>query len=423
MKNTYSINRKLFGIILPLIVALAACSEWDEFKKYTEDGEIVYVGKFDSVSVFPGKERVRLWGTLTRDPKVTGCKIYWDNFQDSAEFSIDGPGSDFTFDEVFDVGEGTKSFTVFTFDDAGNSSIGVTVTGTSYGTRYRNTITNRKIKTITYDDAASTITWDLIDNMLGPVQMEVNYTTIHGNDTVVVTPAAETSTVLKGLDYMNDTFAWHTVFKPQTLAIDTFWSSSSIRGIPTFVEKQLDRSLFKAVTLPGDTWANGGAGGVAAMWDGAAQNSYGGALFTDIGSGSTSPQMVTLDLGLNVDLNTLVIYPFLENNGRYFTFSTIRDYEIYGSRNPNSNGALDESWTLLNAGSLVKPSGTDQSVPETDADKDLAKAGIPIAIDPDVQKIRYVRIRCLLNYDAFYYGNTKGFFSIAEIRAYGMLPE
>jgi hypothetical protein len=423
MKNTYSISRKICSIILPLIVALAACSEWDEFKKYTKDGEIIYVGKFDSVSVLPGKERVRFWGTLTRDPRVVGCKVYWDNFQDSAEFSIDGPGSDFTFDEIFAVGEGTKSFTVYTFDDAGNRSIGVTVTGNSYGSRYRNIITNRKIKAVAYDDAETTITWDLIDNMLGPVQMEVNYTTIHGNDTVVVTPAAQTSTVLKGLDYENDIFSWHTVFRPQPLAIDTFWSASSTRGVPTFVEKQLDRSLFRAVSLPGDTSPNGGAGGVAAMWDGAAQNSYGGALFTDIGSGSTSPQMATFDLGLNVDLNTLVIYPFLENNGRYFTFSTIRDYEIYGSLNPSSNGDLDGSWMLLNAGSLVKPSGTDQSVPETDADKDAAKAGIPIAIDPAVLKIRYVRIRCLRNYDAFYFGNAKGFFSIAEIRAYGMLPE
>jgi hypothetical protein len=240
--------------ILCLAIILGACSEWDEYKKYTKDGEIIYTGKFDSVVVFPGKERVRLWGIVTRDPKVEKCKIYWNNFSDSVIFDMDGLNDDYIFDGIFDVEEGTKSFAVYTYDAAGNSSVGVNITGNSYGSRYRNTLSNRKIKIVAYDDASSTIYWDLIDKTLGPVQMEVSYKTPHG-DTVVITPASETTTTLKGLDFENDTFTWRTVFRPlpvtpNVVCIDTFCTKSNIRSIPNFIEKELDRSFFAAVSLP-----------------------------------------------------------------------------------------------------------------------------------------------------------------------------
>lgn len=411
---------------LCLVILLVACSDWDEYKKYTQDGEIIYTGKFDSVVVFPGKERVRLWGTITRDPKVEKCKIYWNNFRDSVLFDIDGLNNDFMFDGIFGVEEGTKSFTVYTYDAAGNSSVGVTITGNSYGSRYRNTLSNRRIKSIGYDEAATTIYWDLIDKTLGPVQMEVSYKALTG-DTVVITPATETTTILKGLDFENDSFTWRTVFRPLPLTpnvvcIDTFCTKYSIRGTPNFVEKELDRSLFAAVSLAGDAPGNGGAGGVAGMWDGKAQNAYDGANFTDTGAGSSSPQMVTFDLGIKVDLTTITLYPFQEWWGSYYVFSTILDYEIYGASNPSSSGALDETWTLLNSGTITKPSGLPKDN-EDAADKAAAIAGFALAVDPDAPKVRYIRIRCLRNYEALFTGNSNAFFSVAEVRVFGMLPE
>jgi hypothetical protein len=428
MIYTYKTRQFISAItaIVCLATILGACSEWDEYKKYTKDGEIIYTGKFDSVVVFPGKERVRLWGIITRDPKVNKCKIFWNNFRDSVIFDIDGVNDDYIFDGIFDVEEGTKSFSVYTYDAAGNSSVGVDITGNSYGSRYRNTLSNRKIKSIAYDDAATTIYWDLIDKSLGPVEMEVRYKTQHG-DTVVITPATETTTMLKGLDFGNEGFTWRTVFKPlpvtpNVVCIDTFCTKYSTRGIPNFEEKELDRSLFAAVSLPGDAGSNGGAGGVAAMWDGQAQNSYGGANFTDIGAGGSSPQMITFDLGMNVNLTKITLYPFQEWWGAYYVFSTIRDYEIYGSSNPTSSGALDESWTLLNAGTIEKPSGLPKDN-EDAADKAAAVAGFALAVDSEAPKVRYIRIRCLRNYEAFFTGNDNAFFSIAEVKVSGMLPE
>ena len=426
------INYKHTGLLFLLSLLccgtlMVSCTDWDEFKKYTDGGEIVYIGRFDTLVVFPGKERVNFRGIISPDPKVKRCKIYWNNRADSVEFEVDATGGNAPFDQIVSMTEGTKSFTIYTYDGDGNRSIPRTVTGTSYGSRYRNTLSNRRIQTVDYDRDSSTIYWDLIDRMLGPEYMEVSYQTPRG-DTVVFTPATETETVLKGLDYAHHTFSWRTIFRPLpsvkgVVCIDTFQTRYNRSTIPVFAELELARSKFAEKALPGDAPNNGGAGGVKAMWDGGAQNDYGKVLFTDIPAGASSPQMVTVDLGQRLPLTKIVIYPFLENgSGLYYGFSTLRDYEIYGSSNPSSNGALDASWTLLNSGTITKVSGGPANT-ETAADKAQAIAGHALAVDPNAPKVRYLRIRCLRNYEGFNNGNSKAFFSVAELRVFGMMPQ
>ena len=165
-----------------------------------------------------------------------------------------------------------------------------------------------------------------------------------------------------------------------------------------------------------------GAGGVDAMWDDAPQNWYGDALFTNIDNGWTAPQMVTFNLGMNVKVTELVFYPFQEWWGSYYTFSSIRDYEIYGSTNPNPNGALDESWTLLATGTFEKPSGLPKDN-EDDADRAAATSGWVVTVDADAPRVKYIRIRCLKNYEGYWQNNSAAFFSVAEIKVSGMLPE
>jgi hypothetical protein len=425
MNNILNRKHKLLSTIgLLCFVVLVSCSDWDDFKKYTDEGEIIYPGKFDSVAVFSGDNRVRLWGQMTADPKVTSAKIFWNNNQDSAEFAIDGAGADYVFDQIIDIAEGVNSFTLYTYDAAGNKSVPAIVTGVAFGDRYRNTLYNRGIKSIAYDDAVTTIYWDIIDTRLGPEEMEVRYTNVDGEEVIVTTAASETSTALPNLNYGEDGFTWRTIYRPlaELTPIDTFATAYSARGVPTFAEEELDRSLFAEAFFTGDTFGNGGAGGIDAMWDEQAQNSYGGANFTDINSAWSSPQMITFDLGLKVDVTQIKIYPFQEWWGSYYVFSTIRDYEIYGSASPSSSGALDETWTLLASGTFAKPSGLGKDN-ESDADKALAIGGFPVTVDPDAPKVRYIRIRCLKNYEAYWQNGTSGFFSIAEIKISGMLPQ
>jgi hypothetical protein len=208
--------------------------------------------------------------------------------------------------------------------------------------------------------------------------------------------------------------------KEELIPIDTFATEYSMRGVPTFAEEELDRSLFAEAFYQGDTFANGGSGGIDAMWDGV--NSYGGSNFTDINSAWSSPQMITFDLGLKAEVTQIKIYPFLEWWGSYYVFSTIRDYEIYGSAGPSSSGALDETWTLLASGTFEKPSGQGKDS-ETAEDKALAAAGFPVVVDPDAPKVRYIRIRCLKNYEGYWQGGSPGFFSVAEVKVSAMVAQ
>ncbi len=418
-KRRYYLHR-LCALAMSMILLISCDKDWDDFKKYTEEGEIIYPGKFESAEVLPGKERIRLVGELTADPKVTKVTVYWNNDQDFKEFDIDPVATDFTFDQIIEVEEGTKSFTMYTHDEFGNTSVASSTTGKSYGDRYRNTLSNRRIKAMEYEPTTKII-WDIVDQNLGPVEMVVTYPTATG-DKVIVTPANETETILEGLDYENDGFTWRTVFKPEEAAIDTFMTSSTYKDVPVFVEKELSRDFFAAVSLTGDTYSNGGAGGVDAMWDGSALDSYGGALFTDIASGGSSPQMATFDLGTTVKTTEMVIFPFREWWGSYYIFSTIRDYEIYGSANPSASGELDASWTLLASGTIEKPSGLEKDN-ETDADRAAAEAGFSISLNPDAPAVRYIRIRCLKNYDGHWSGTNSAFFSVAEVYMSGMVPE
>ena len=107
MKRRYTLCSALTLVLA--MTLLVSCSDWDEFKKYTANGEIVYPGKFDSVAIYPGKERVRIWGTLTADPRVKTARILWDNEQESAEFNLE-PGG--VFDEIVDVQEGALGVAV-----------------------------------------------------------------------------------------------------------------------------------------------------------------------------------------------------------------------------------------------------------------------------------------------------------------------
>jgi hypothetical protein len=407
------------AILLCTFMILSCSQPWDDFKKYTKDGEIIYIGKIESPTFYPGKERVRLLGLLTPDPKIAKCKIFWHDNRDSVTFDIDRSSSGNIIDKSFSVSEGVTSFMIYTYDNEGNSSVGVSAVGSSYGTRYRNSLYNRKIKTIDYDKGATTVFWDIIDAGLSPLEMEVRYKAVTG-DTVVITKATETSSVLKGLKYETDGFTYRTVFRPvfnKLNSIDTFCTAYAARGIPTFAEKELDRSLFRAVTnLPGDVGPNGGSGGIAAMWDGKA-NGYGNSSFTDLNASlQTSPSMITFDLGLKAKLSKVWILPFRDPT--WFSFTTMKRFEIWGSANPNPNGALDASWSKLGSYTVVRPSGRAEGQPDTPEDIALASAGFTWAADANAPKVRYLRIRCL---ESFRPGITAQ--SVGEIRVYGLLPQ
>lgn len=158
-------------------------------------------------------------------------------------------------------------------------------------------------------------------------------------------------------------------------------------------EELIPKERWSLVTLPTDTWQSTG-GGLAQyapdkMWDEVYTNVD--RMFASV-NGSAIPQWVTVDLGQEVRLSRFKLWH------RYtaeFASSNVKDFEIWGSLNPNPDGSFDDSWWLLGDFETVKPSGTG---PVTSDDVAFAREGIDFEFVPaegveDPQKVtRYIRI-------------------------------
>lgn len=209
----------LFVATLVATSGLISCSKWNDFTKYTANGEIVYPGKLDSVRILSGNNRVRIVGKLNADPKVVAVKIFWNNYADSVEYSIKGNSSGSVFEQTFPVPEGIKTFMVHSYDAEGNRSVPVSVTGKSFGDNYRRKLSARLITSIQYMSASTTINWEPADPSVGAWQNEVSYV-VNGATTTVFTPA--TISVFDGLPNTNTKIRYRGIFRPDSTAIDTF---------------------------------------------------------------------------------------------------------------------------------------------------------------------------------------------------------
>lgn len=211
------------------LIFSTSCTKPDDYKKYTAEGERVYAGKLDSVAVLSGKERIKIVGVFKSDPKLAKCKIYWNNLQDSIVLDIANRTVN-KLDYILNIDEGTKNFTIITYDNKGNSSLPVRATGVSYGDAYRSKISNRPIISVIYSAASNrtAITWDAMDNSIGALYTEVEYL-VDGNTVIKQTPITDNVTNLDGFNTNTTKFKYRTVFRPDVTSIDTFVVAPVIR--------------------------------------------------------------------------------------------------------------------------------------------------------------------------------------------------
>src|SRR3546814_11645609 len=81
-------NTTLSMICLAFVLVSGCAKQDDTYRQFLDKGEIVYVGKADSVQVFPGKNRLKLSWLILADPNVSKAKVFWINHSDSLEIPI-----------------------------------------------------------------------------------------------------------------------------------------------------------------------------------------------------------------------------------------------------------------------------------------------------------------------------------------------
>ncbi|HTN21238.1 MAG TPA: DUF4998 domain-containing protein [Pelobium sp.] len=228
----------VFSLLLFVMVALFSCSKWDDYKKYTKDGEILYSGKVDSLKIFSGNQRVRVQGLLPADPKIVKVKVSWNDGKDSIVYNITkGVGIEL-FEKDIAVSEGVVTFKVQTYDAAGNSSLITSSTGTIYGPKYQSGLNNRSITSAELlTSGTASIVWGSFDSSTGAQGTWVKYTKVDNKTDSLFVPVTQNTTSLP--NYKSGTpFMLRTQYLPSATSIDLFYSPWQTAGIKYDITNQ-----------------------------------------------------------------------------------------------------------------------------------------------------------------------------------------
>ncbi|HWK57715.1 MAG TPA: DUF4998 domain-containing protein [Parapedobacter sp.] len=402
--------RRPYIVSLFLVFAvMTACDDRDEaYKEYIKDGETIYLGKAHSVQAAPGNNRLKLSWWLTADPQVVSAKVFWNDRRDSLEIPIDNNGEPQELSVLIDdLEERIYSFEIFTYDNRGNRSLRVEALGEAFGDTYTNGLVNRVLGNIELVDGKIYLSWEALpgNSQIGtPVGVELHYTDLAGNEKQLKIEMTEAETVLSDIK-LGSELRYRTMFLPDPLAIDTFYSTIVLRDIPRYA--LLDKMKFKKVVLPTDNVTQYAANNpMENLWD----NSVGSFFYTAANSGV--PTWFTFDLG---QTNKLGRFRYNQRNSPEsvrWGNSNPRYFEIWGTADtPDADGSWD-GWTKLMEVESVKPSGLPIGE-HTEEDIDVLLSGEEFDFPADIPAVRYLRIKVNSTW-----GNTQSV-HIAELTFWG----
>ena len=196
------------------------------------------------------------------------------------------------------------------------------------------------------------------------------------------------------------------------------YSDTLVLSLTPWFEEMLDKSKWSTLVLPNDATVlnNGGYTWPYYMWDGNFHPGWPQTYFTV--ESATVPQMVTIDLGAAHNLSRFQVNPYDEVGDLYYVRGNPKDFEIWGSNNPDLSDPVDvnntpgASWTKIGTYHVTKPSGSPYNT-DLASDKAAAIAGWQFDFPVDAQAYRYIRIRQLSNWQGTY------FICIAEFTLWG----
>lgn len=214
-------------IVIATMLFISSCSKMDHtYEHFWNDGERVYPAPADSVRVYPGRNRLELSWSIFGDANVSKAKIYWNYRNDSLEVPINSTGKKDTIKAMLsNMEEKSYAFTIYTFNDKGDKSIPVSAVGRVYGDSYINSLFIRLLKNAFYKEDALVINWGEPADATS-IGSELVYQNTDGVMQTIRIAPDEDSTIIKNFDFHpNSTFAYRTVYLPDTMAIDTFYTA------------------------------------------------------------------------------------------------------------------------------------------------------------------------------------------------------
>lgn len=225
----------LFGVLSSFV----GCTGMnDKHDMYLQGGEIDYIGRADSAKILAGNQRFKLKYWIT-DPRAKVLKIYWSQKTDSAIVSIPTHQPKDSIEVIIGdaqkiVPENNYTVQLLSTDGGKLSSILFEKIGNVYGPKYQASLTSRLYTLVKYTvlNSVVTISWAGItsDKEIG---LEISYFSPDNTliKTRMTTAVVGTQTILTNVNKIKG-ITYRTMFIPEKMAIDTFYTSSKTVVIP-----------------------------------------------------------------------------------------------------------------------------------------------------------------------------------------------
>lgn len=245
---------KIFFITC-ILSYITSCSEMnDKHDFYFQNGERIYIGKIDSLHVFPGDNRVqiRFWSS---DPRCKKVGFYWYPSGDSLIAEINRTASIDSFDvylgDIYgttSISEGSYTFRIITFDNEGNSSIPVEKIVNVYGDTYRSSLNNRPLRNVNYNSEDKNLILDFSELAINEAEVcvEIFYTDLMGELKTMSVTSDSLDIYSKVNIYdidPNEEVTYSTKFLPHPLAIDTFAADFNSVEIEEIINVALNKPV------------------------------------------------------------------------------------------------------------------------------------------------------------------------------------
>ncbi|MDO5570829.1 MAG: DUF4998 domain-containing protein [Bacteroidales bacterium] len=321
----------LYFLSVTLItLGIFSCKDQDEvYKEFVVLNGITYPQKADSLRAVSGYNRLILKWMKPMDPSVVKARVYWNNYTDSLDVDLTNVTDDWVNVSIPDLGEGTYTFNVRTFDKDGNSSILTEATGTSYGEYYKITLTERLVENATRDrNYTGTIKWGAVTSDLA--YTEIRYVSNSGEKKVVRMPANQNT--IECLDAKPAVpFEFRSSFVPSS-GLDTISLDWTTYDTPFMY--QFSRDDWTAEAKNGNhDWGDGKGGFPYLVFDGDKTSGWHSKV------GSSFPQVFSIDMKQSQIMTSCVIVPPSQTNWRYWV-----DIQVYVGDKPYPASDPDASW-------------------------------------------------------------------------------
>ncbi len=214
---------------------------------------------------------------------------------------------------------------------------------------------------------------------------------------------------------------YDTIARPFAIYVQDRWGNTSDvyeKVFHPWYEEKLNKTKFRGVQLPGDMTDNVQQGRVIIrLWDdGLTDNT----MYQTNSGVKNLPHTFTIDLGAKVNLSRVLVHGRVSTQALYiYNAGMPKEWEIYGSMNPNADGSWDNWIPLRNTPCVsFKPSGLEVGQVNDD-DVQRQKNGEEFEFDASDIPVRYLRWKV----NSVWGGTSLNFFNMTEITLFGNVLE